>query len=111
MNPSTAEEQDTRDMLQLAEGHDAALNDLMERHAERLFHYALRSLQTKRMRLTWPRKRSSEFFKTARSLTPGRSSQPGFMRLRVTWSETGSDGARVTRNHLSMPRTMIPVLI
>ncbi len=45
MNPSTAEEQDTRDMLQLAEGHDAALNDLMERHAERLFHYALRSLQ------------------------------------------------------------------
>jgi len=26
-------------------GHDAALNDLMERHAEKLFHYLFRSLQ------------------------------------------------------------------
>ncbi len=39
------EEQDTGDMGRLARGHDAALNDLMERHAPRLFHYLLRSLQ------------------------------------------------------------------
>lgn len=32
-------------MARLASGHDAALNDLMERHAERLFHYLARCLQ------------------------------------------------------------------
>ena len=32
-------------MARLAAGHDAALNDLMARHAERLFHYLIRLLQ------------------------------------------------------------------
>lgn len=32
-------------MERLAEGDDTALNDLMERHGERLFHYLIRSLQ------------------------------------------------------------------
>lgn len=32
-------------MARLVNGHDAALNDLMERHGERLFHYLIRSLQ------------------------------------------------------------------
>ena len=32
-------------MARLAAGHDAALNSLMERHAERLFHYLVRALQ------------------------------------------------------------------
>ena len=32
-------------MASLAAGHEAALNDLMERHGERLFHYLIRSLQ------------------------------------------------------------------
>jgi len=45
MNAATDDEQDARDMARLAGGHDASLNDLMERHAERLFHYLLRSLQ------------------------------------------------------------------
>jgi RNA polymerase sigma-70 factor (ECF subfamily) len=45
MNPPAADEQDARDMARLAGGHDAALNDLMNRHAEKLFHYLLRSLQ------------------------------------------------------------------
>jgi RNA polymerase sigma factor (sigma-70 family) len=45
MNEANCDEQDMRDMTQLARGHDAALNDLMERHAEKLFHYLLRSLQ------------------------------------------------------------------
>ena len=32
-------------MARLAAGHDAALNDLMVRHAPKLFHYLIRSLQ------------------------------------------------------------------
>jgi len=42
---ATSEEQDRSDMARLAAGHDAALNELMGRHAERLFHYLLRVLQ------------------------------------------------------------------
>jgi RNA polymerase sigma-70 factor (ECF subfamily) len=40
------EDQDRINMVRLAEGHDAALNDLMERHGEKLFHYLVRSLQS-----------------------------------------------------------------
>ena len=40
-----AEQQDAADMQRLVKGHDAALNDLMERHGERLFHYLIRQLQ------------------------------------------------------------------
>src|SRR5882762_5802656 len=32
-------------MIRLASGHDGALNDLMERHSEKLFHYLIRCLQ------------------------------------------------------------------
>ena len=32
-------------MARLAGGHDAALNELMERHGEKLFHYLVRCLQ------------------------------------------------------------------
>ena len=32
-------------MTRLAAGHDAALNDLMERHGPKLFHYLIRCLQ------------------------------------------------------------------
>jgi RNA polymerase sigma-70 factor (ECF subfamily) len=45
MNAPTADEQDAQDMARLVNGHDAALNDLMERHGEKLFHYLIRSLQ------------------------------------------------------------------
>jgi len=45
MNALSPDEQDTADMTRLAAGHDAALNDLMERHGERLFHYLIRCLQ------------------------------------------------------------------
>ena len=43
--PCDSDEQDSQDMARLVQGHDAALNDLMERHAEKLFHYLVRSLQ------------------------------------------------------------------
>jgi RNA polymerase sigma-70 factor (ECF subfamily) len=39
------EEQDREDMRHLKEGHEPALNSLMGRHAERLFHYLLRQVQ------------------------------------------------------------------
>ncbi|MGO9204518.1 MAG: RNA polymerase sigma factor [Limisphaerales bacterium] len=45
MNALSTDERDANDMSRLAGGHDAALNDLMERHAGRLFHYLARSLQ------------------------------------------------------------------
>src|SRR5437870_13071370 len=41
----TSEEQDRNDMARLASGHDAALDNLMSRYAQRLFHYLLRVLQ------------------------------------------------------------------
>jgi RNA polymerase sigma-70 factor (ECF subfamily) len=45
MNAPNCDEQDAQDMARLAGGHDAALNDLMDRYAERLFHFLVRSLQ------------------------------------------------------------------
>jgi len=45
MNAPSPDEQDAQDMARLIAGHDAAMNDLMERHAEKLFHYLVRSLQ------------------------------------------------------------------
>jgi RNA polymerase sigma-70 factor, ECF subfamily len=45
MKTATGDDQDAVDMERLAGGHDAALDDLMERHGERLFHYLIRVLQ------------------------------------------------------------------
>ena len=45
MNGSSGDELDAQDMARLVGGHEAALNDLMDRHAEKLFHYLVRSLQ------------------------------------------------------------------
>ena len=45
MNTPISDEEDVQNMARLVAGHDAALNDLMEQHAERLFHYLFRSLQ------------------------------------------------------------------
>jgi RNA polymerase sigma factor (sigma-70 family) len=45
MNDTNSDELDTHDMARLAAGHESALNNLVARHAEKLFHYLLRSLQ------------------------------------------------------------------
>lgn len=45
MTDMDSDAQDTQDMARLAAGHDAALNELMERHGEKLFHYLIRCLQ------------------------------------------------------------------
>ncbi len=44
MNDDAQDDQDRQDMDRLAAGHDDALNGLMERHGQRLFHYLLRQL-------------------------------------------------------------------
>ncbi len=44
MNFVSPDEQDAQDMARLAGGHDAALSSLMERHAQKLFHYLVRLL-------------------------------------------------------------------
>lgn len=40
-----SDEQDSMDLARLAGGHDPALNGLMERHAQKLFHYLVRALR------------------------------------------------------------------
>ena len=45
MNAPSPDELDAADMQRLGAGHEAALNDIMERHGERLFHFLIRSLQ------------------------------------------------------------------
>jgi RNA polymerase sigma-70 factor (ECF subfamily) len=39
---SASDELDRQDMAQLAAGHDASLNELMDRHGQKLFHYLCR---------------------------------------------------------------------
>jgi RNA polymerase sigma-70 factor (ECF subfamily) len=46
MTAPATDDQDRQDMAQLAAGHDSALNELMARHGERLYHYLLRVLQS-----------------------------------------------------------------
>ncbi|MFO1499351.1 MAG: sigma-70 family RNA polymerase sigma factor [Verrucomicrobiota bacterium] len=43
--PPTTEDEDRQAMVRLASGHEASLDELMGRHAERLFHYLNRLLQ------------------------------------------------------------------
>ena len=45
MNEPQGDAQDAQDMARLVAGHEAALNELMDRHAGKLFHYLVRSLQ------------------------------------------------------------------
>lgn len=45
MSTPSLDESDAADMQRLGAGHAAALNDLMERHGEKLFHYLIRCLQ------------------------------------------------------------------
>ena len=45
MNEPQGDAQDAQDMARLVAGHEAALNGLMDRHAGKLFHYLVRSLQ------------------------------------------------------------------
>jgi RNA polymerase sigma factor (sigma-70 family) len=40
----STDQEDREDMARLNAGHDAALNALMDRHSERLFHYLVRQL-------------------------------------------------------------------
>jgi len=46
MDTTESDALDRADMVRLAAGHDAALNDLMERHATPLFHFLCRMLNS-----------------------------------------------------------------
>ena len=46
MSEPGTEQLDASDMQRLVNGHDAAMNSLMERHSERLFHYLIRQLRS-----------------------------------------------------------------
>ncbi|MGO8701401.1 MAG: RNA polymerase sigma factor [Limisphaerales bacterium] len=46
MTPGATDDQDRADMIRLSAGHDDALNDLMDRHGKKLFHYLARALQS-----------------------------------------------------------------
>jgi RNA polymerase sigma-70 factor (ECF subfamily) len=45
MSAAERDEQDARDMARLVRGHGAALDELMGRHGNKLFHYLVRCLQ------------------------------------------------------------------
>jgi RNA polymerase sigma-70 factor, ECF subfamily len=45
MSILATDDQDRQDMARLVDGHAAALNELMARHAESVFHYLIRLLQ------------------------------------------------------------------
>jgi RNA polymerase sigma-70 factor (ECF subfamily) len=45
MTADHTDQQDREDMARLVAGHDPALNELLGRHAERLYHYLFRLLQ------------------------------------------------------------------
>lgn len=45
MDTESTDAIDRQDMARLAAGQDSALNDLMNRHAQRLFHYLIRQLR------------------------------------------------------------------
>src|SRR5580765_6425081 len=45
MNTTAIDDQDRADMARLADGREAALDELMGRHGERLYHYLIRVLQ------------------------------------------------------------------
>ena len=45
MDTESTDALDRQEMARLASGHDTALNDLMTRHAQRLFHYLIRQLR------------------------------------------------------------------
>src|SRR5580704_12827554 len=45
MTNDPGDQQDALDMTRLAAGQDVALNDLMARHGDKIFHYLIRQLQ------------------------------------------------------------------
>jgi RNA polymerase sigma-70 factor (ECF subfamily) len=45
MSTTASDDQDRADMARLIDGRDAALDDLMGRHSERLYHYLIRVVQ------------------------------------------------------------------
>jgi RNA polymerase sigma-70 factor (ECF subfamily) len=71
MNVPSSDEQDCSDMVRLTGGHHAALNDLMERHAQRIFHYLFRSLQNEEDAADLAQETFLRVYQKCRSYNPG----------------------------------------
>lgn len=71
MNLPSADEQDARDMSRLAGGHGPALNDLMQRHAGKLFQYLVRSLQNEEDAADLAQETFVKIYQNRRKFDPG----------------------------------------
>ena len=109
--PADADEQDRLDMARLASGHGAALNDLMERHAERIFQYLVRSLQNEEDAADWRRKLSSVFIRTGRSSTRPNDSPPALRHRQQSGARPLSlartPPARFRSTRITKPRAIL----
>ncbi len=72
MNEANSDAQDALDMARLAGGQDAALNDLMERHAEKLFRYLVRSLQNEEDAADLAQETFARVYQNRAKFEPGR---------------------------------------
>jgi len=70
MDTESTDEQDRQDMARLAAGQDSALNDLMNRHAQRLFHYLIRQLRDESEAEDMAQETFARVFQNARKFDP-----------------------------------------
>jgi RNA polymerase sigma-70 factor (ECF subfamily) len=84
-----ADQQDRADMERLASGHDAALNDLMERHGAAVFHFLCRMLGNEEDANDLAQETFVRVFKSRESFRPGAKF--------TTWLYTIA--ANLARNH------------
>ena len=84
MSASGSDEQDSLDMRRLMEGHEVALNDLMTRHSERLFHYLIRQLQNEADAADVVEETFVRIYQHQQSTTPRNGSRRGCTPSRQT---------------------------
>ena len=108
MTADSADNQDKGDMARLGAGQEAALNDLIQRHGEKLCHYLIRALQNEEDAADSRKRRSSGFTGTRRNLIRGRNSPPGSTPSPPTWLKTATATARDIRKPPWTPRIQKP---
>ena len=73
MNQDGPSSQDALDMARLANGDESALNDLMDRHGLKLFHYLIRQLQNEADAADFAQESFVRVFLHRRKFKPGAS--------------------------------------
>ncbi len=79
------DERDRADMQRLASGHEAALNDLMERHGPKLFNYLIRCLQNEEEAADVAQETFVRVYPNRTNLRRASDSRRGSMWLRQIW--------------------------